>query len=133
MKNPANLAKHQANPKVAPIIAKMMSKFAGPKINSSLASSMAKTNIGLGNGPDDKEIGEAQIDETRELHVRRQEAIFSLTRPKNRLSEYSKFIAVVFHFLGSPSPIFIRPLSNTANNPPGKRSSPVDILDPSVT
>ncbi|KAK6138653.1 hypothetical protein DH2020_027610 [Rehmannia glutinosa] len=31
MKNPANLAKHQANPKVAPIIAKMMSKFAGPK------------------------------------------------------------------------------------------------------
>ncbi|OMP02200.1 Heat shock chaperonin-binding protein [Corchorus capsularis] len=30
MKNPANLAKHQANPKVAPIIAKMMSKFAGP-------------------------------------------------------------------------------------------------------
>lgn len=31
MKNPANLAKHQANPKVAPVIAKMMSKFAGPK------------------------------------------------------------------------------------------------------
>ncbi|XP_010277017.1 PREDICTED: FAM10 family protein At4g22670-like [Nelumbo nucifera] len=31
MKNPANLAKHQANPKVAPIIAKMMSGFAGPK------------------------------------------------------------------------------------------------------
>ncbi|PON92937.1 N-terminal acetyltransferase A, auxiliary subunit [Trema orientale] len=31
MKNPANLAKHQANPKVAPIIAKMMGKFAGPK------------------------------------------------------------------------------------------------------
>ncbi|KAM5572795.1 hypothetical protein ABKV19_012714 [Rosa sericea] len=31
MKNPANLAKHQANPKVAPIIAKMMSKFGGPK------------------------------------------------------------------------------------------------------
>lgn len=31
MKNPANLAKHQANPKVAPIIAKMMNKFAGPK------------------------------------------------------------------------------------------------------
>ncbi|KAH6787681.1 tetraticopeptide domain-containing thioredoxin [Perilla frutescens var. hirtella] len=31
MKNPANLAKHQANPKVAPIIAKMMSKFAGPE------------------------------------------------------------------------------------------------------
>ncbi|GAB2224556.1 hypothetical protein Droror1_Dr00005318 [Drosera rotundifolia] len=31
MKNPANLAKHQANPRVAPIIAKMMSKFAGPK------------------------------------------------------------------------------------------------------
>ncbi|KZV37262.1 hypothetical protein F511_14666 [Dorcoceras hygrometricum] len=31
MKNPANLAKHQANPKVAPIIAQMMSKFAGPK------------------------------------------------------------------------------------------------------
>ncbi|CAK7355787.1 unnamed protein product [Dovyalis caffra] len=29
MKNPANLAKHQANPKVAPIIAKMMGKFAG--------------------------------------------------------------------------------------------------------
>ncbi|XP_050376857.1 FAM10 family protein At4g22670 isoform X2 [Argentina anserina] len=28
MANPANLAKHQANPKVAPIIAKMMSKFA---------------------------------------------------------------------------------------------------------
>ncbi|GMH26629.1 hypothetical protein Nepgr_028472 [Nepenthes gracilis] len=31
MKNPANLAKHQANPKVAPVIAKMMSDFAGPK------------------------------------------------------------------------------------------------------
>ncbi|KAK6935235.1 Tetratricopeptide repeat [Dillenia turbinata] len=31
MKNPANLAKHQANPKVAPIMAKMMSKFAGPQ------------------------------------------------------------------------------------------------------
>ncbi|KAA3475897.1 FAM10 family protein isoform X1 [Gossypium australe] len=31
MKNPANLAKHQANPKVAPVIAKMMSKFGGPK------------------------------------------------------------------------------------------------------
>ncbi|KAK6947623.1 STI1/HOP, DP domain [Dillenia turbinata] len=31
MNNPANLAKHQANPKVAPIIAKMMSKFAGPQ------------------------------------------------------------------------------------------------------
>jgi suppressor of tumorigenicity protein 13 len=31
MKDPSNLAKHQANPKVAPIIAKMMSKFAGPK------------------------------------------------------------------------------------------------------
>ena len=31
MKNPANLAKHQANPKVAPIIAKMMSKFGGAK------------------------------------------------------------------------------------------------------
>ncbi|KAI7734594.1 hypothetical protein M8C21_010811 [Ambrosia artemisiifolia] len=31
MKNPANLAKHQANPKVAPLIAKMMSKFGGPK------------------------------------------------------------------------------------------------------
>ncbi|XP_075494962.1 FAM10 family protein At4g22670 [Primulina tabacum] len=30
MKNPANLAKHQANPKVAPIITKMMSKFGGP-------------------------------------------------------------------------------------------------------
>ena len=29
MKNPANLAKHQSNPKVAPIIAKMMGKFAG--------------------------------------------------------------------------------------------------------
>lgn len=29
MKNPANLAKHQGNPKVAPIIAKMMSKFGG--------------------------------------------------------------------------------------------------------
>ncbi|XP_021768404.1 FAM10 family protein At4g22670-like [Chenopodium quinoa] len=29
MKNPANLAKHQANPKVAPIIAKMMGKFSG--------------------------------------------------------------------------------------------------------
>ncbi|PHT26178.1 TPR repeat-containing thioredoxin TDX [Capsicum baccatum] len=34
MKNPANLAKHQANPKVAPIIAKMLSKFAGPKQDS---------------------------------------------------------------------------------------------------
>ncbi|KAK3434543.1 hypothetical protein EUGRSUZ_D02015 [Eucalyptus grandis] len=31
MKNPANLAKHQENPKVAPIIAKMMNKFGGPK------------------------------------------------------------------------------------------------------
>ncbi|KAK9071762.1 hypothetical protein SSX86_008191 [Deinandra increscens subsp. villosa] len=31
MKDPANLAKHQANPKVAPIIAKMMNKFGGPK------------------------------------------------------------------------------------------------------
>ncbi|KAJ8555649.1 hypothetical protein K7X08_013145 [Anisodus acutangulus] len=31
MKNPANLAKHQANPKVAPIIVKMMGKFAGNK------------------------------------------------------------------------------------------------------
>ncbi|KAK8504628.1 hypothetical protein V6N13_097513 [Hibiscus sabdariffa] len=31
MKNPANLAKHQGNPKVAPVIAKMMGKFAGPK------------------------------------------------------------------------------------------------------
>ncbi|GAV88241.1 TPR_11 domain-containing protein [Cephalotus follicularis] len=31
MKNPANLAKHQGNPKVAPIITKMMSKFAGQK------------------------------------------------------------------------------------------------------
>ncbi|MCO5558446.1 hypothetical protein L7F22_012029 [Adiantum nelumboides] len=29
MKNPANLAKHQGNPKVAPLLAKMMSKFAG--------------------------------------------------------------------------------------------------------
>ncbi|CAL9044709.1 unnamed protein product [Musa banksii] len=31
MKNPANFAKHQANPKVAPVIAKMMAKFSGPK------------------------------------------------------------------------------------------------------
>ncbi|KAJ9535844.1 hypothetical protein OSB04_un001003 [Centaurea solstitialis] len=31
MKNPANLAKHQGNPKLAPLIAKMMSKFGGPK------------------------------------------------------------------------------------------------------
>ncbi|THU74038.1 hypothetical protein C4D60_Mb04t29150 [Musa balbisiana] len=31
MNNPANFAKHQANPKVAPVIAKMMGKFAGPK------------------------------------------------------------------------------------------------------
>ncbi|KAG6396966.1 hypothetical protein SASPL_143126 [Salvia splendens] len=31
MKNPANLAKHQSNPKVSPIIAKMMGKFAGPQ------------------------------------------------------------------------------------------------------
>ncbi|KAJ7944789.1 TPR repeat-containing thioredoxin TDX [Quillaja saponaria] len=31
MKNPANLAKHQGNPKVAPVIAKMMGKFGGPK------------------------------------------------------------------------------------------------------
>ncbi|XP_078174419.1 HSP70-interacting protein 1 isoform X2 [Carex rostrata] len=29
MKNPANFAKHQANPKVAPVIAKMMGKFGG--------------------------------------------------------------------------------------------------------
>ncbi|PWA93790.1 FAM10 family protein [Artemisia annua] len=32
MKNPANLAKHQANPKVAPIIAKMMNTFGGPQL-----------------------------------------------------------------------------------------------------
>ncbi|KAI3727507.1 hypothetical protein L6452_16123 [Arctium lappa] len=31
MKNPGNLAKHQANPKVAPVISKMMNKFGGPK------------------------------------------------------------------------------------------------------
>ncbi|XP_058084420.1 FAM10 family protein At4g22670-like [Magnolia sinica] len=31
MKNPANFAKHQSNPKVAPIITKMMSKFGGPR------------------------------------------------------------------------------------------------------
>ncbi|KAG1362449.1 FAM10 family protein [Cocos nucifera] len=31
MNNPASFAKHQANPKVAPIIAKMMGKFAGAK------------------------------------------------------------------------------------------------------
>ncbi|KAJ8512991.1 hypothetical protein OPV22_003425 [Ensete ventricosum] len=31
MNNPANFAKHQSNPKVAPVIAKMMGKFAGPK------------------------------------------------------------------------------------------------------
>ncbi|XP_042505120.1 FAM10 family protein At4g22670-like [Macadamia integrifolia] len=31
MKNPANFAKHQSNPKVAPVIAKMMGKFGGPK------------------------------------------------------------------------------------------------------
>eukprot|EP00262_Sarcandra_glabra_P004673 TRINITY_DN1586_c0_g1_i1.p1 TRINITY_DN1586_c0_g1~~TRINITY_DN1586_c0_g1_i1.p1 ORF type:complete len:403 (+),score=131.04 TRINITY_DN1586_c0_g1_i1:144-1352(+) len=30
MKNPANFAKHQSNPKVAPIISKMMGKFGGP-------------------------------------------------------------------------------------------------------
>lgn len=29
MNNPANFAKHQANPKVGPIIAKMMGKFSG--------------------------------------------------------------------------------------------------------
>ncbi|KAJ8432651.1 hypothetical protein Cgig2_011817 [Carnegiea gigantea] len=29
MKNPANLAKHQANPRVAPVLAKMMTMFAG--------------------------------------------------------------------------------------------------------
>ena len=29
MSNPANLAKHQANPKVGPIIAKMMAKMNG--------------------------------------------------------------------------------------------------------
>lgn len=29
MKNPANLAKHQGNPKVAPVIAKMFSKMSG--------------------------------------------------------------------------------------------------------
>jgi suppressor of tumorigenicity protein 13 len=29
MKNPASFAKYQANPKVAPVIAKMMGKFAG--------------------------------------------------------------------------------------------------------
>lgn len=29
MKNPANLSKHQSNPKVAPVIAKMLSKFGG--------------------------------------------------------------------------------------------------------
>ncbi|XP_059639998.1 FAM10 family protein At4g22670-like [Cornus florida] len=31
MKNPANLSKYQSNPKVAPIIAKMMGKFGGSK------------------------------------------------------------------------------------------------------
>lgn len=31
MNNPANLAKHQKNPKVAPVITKMMAKFAGGK------------------------------------------------------------------------------------------------------
>eukprot|EP00249_Psilotum_nudum_P002604 c15722_g1_i1 orf=223-1380(+) len=31
MKNPANLAKHQGNPKVAPIIEKMMGKFGGSR------------------------------------------------------------------------------------------------------
>lgn len=31
MKNPANFAKHQSNPKVAPVIAKMMGKFGGSK------------------------------------------------------------------------------------------------------
>ncbi|KAK1327141.1 TPR repeat-containing thioredoxin TDX [Acorus calamus] len=31
MKNPANFAKHQANPKLAPIISKMMGKFGVPK------------------------------------------------------------------------------------------------------
>lgn len=31
MNNPANFAKHQGNPKVAPVIAKMMGKFAGSK------------------------------------------------------------------------------------------------------
>ncbi|KAL3821478.1 hypothetical protein ACJIZ3_007383 [Penstemon smallii] len=31
MESPANLGKHQANPKVAPIIAKMLGKFGGPK------------------------------------------------------------------------------------------------------
>ncbi|XP_019160548.1 PREDICTED: FAM10 family protein At4g22670 isoform X2 [Ipomoea nil] len=31
MKNPANLAKHQSNPKLAPVIAKMMNKFGGAK------------------------------------------------------------------------------------------------------
>lgn len=31
MNNPASFAKHQANPKVAPVIAKMMGKFAGAK------------------------------------------------------------------------------------------------------
>ena len=29
MKNPANLAKHQANPRIAPVLAKMMTMFAG--------------------------------------------------------------------------------------------------------
>lgn len=29
MKNPANLAKHQANPRVAPVLAKMMTMFTG--------------------------------------------------------------------------------------------------------
>lgn len=29
MNNPANFARHQANPKVGPIIAKMMAKFGG--------------------------------------------------------------------------------------------------------
>lgn len=29
MNNPASFAKHQANPKVAPVIAKMMAKFGG--------------------------------------------------------------------------------------------------------
>lgn len=45
MKNPANLAKHQANPKVAPLIAKMLGKFGGGAARQPWGSSCLNTAV----------------------------------------------------------------------------------------
>lgn len=45
MKNPANFAKHQSNPKVAPVIAKMMGKFGGSKWENSVWLLTSETNL----------------------------------------------------------------------------------------